>query len=260
MFKDEEVCKFLANTPENLVLDRIILLQARKTEQRMQKLAKEKLKTYQKGQSSRKKKIQSQQYSDHYTFMFELMRRLKVKVKRIVNTDLGNEGPAGCKLIMERVFKEFSRIARNAADIERISLEGPRNNYLFDGKEVADEDIDDIEEFEDCESEKKVAMTKARLPKYDKNGQLRKKRKYVRKNQVEKKETKPTKKNEKAEAAAKKKAEKEAKASQKKKRSQSQKKNEAAAFEIVEQENKVEETLMSQRSNEDAEMKQEGAI
>tara|TARA_B110000285_G_C14579836_1_gene361637 strand:+ start:100 stop:255 length:156 start_codon:yes stop_codon:yes gene_type:complete len=51
------VAKFVANTPENLLLDRIILLQARKTEQRMQKLAKEKLKNFQKGSAVRKKKF-----------------------------------------------------------------------------------------------------------------------------------------------------------------------------------------------------------
>lgn len=103
--------------------------------------------------------------------MFELMRRLKLKVKRITNTDLGNDGPAGCRLILERVFKEFSRIARNEADVERIALEGQRNNYLFDGEDLADEDLDDID-FEDCEmqSEKKATKAKGRLPKLDENG------------------------------------------------------------------------------------------
>jgi hypothetical protein len=147
----------LAGSIDNLLLDRIILLQARKTEQHMQKLTKEKLKNFLRSSVVRKKKFQSQQYSDHYTFMFELIRRLKVKVKRITNTDIGNDGPAGCKIIHERVFKEFPRIAKNEADIERIISEGPKNNYLFDGKELQDEDMDDMD-FEDFEiqSDKKV--------------------------------------------------------------------------------------------------------
>lgn len=124
--------------------------------------------------------------------MFELMRRLKVKVKRITNTDLGNDGPAGCRLILERVFKEFSRIAKNEADIERIAMEGPRNNYLFDGQDQPEEDLDDID-FEDCEmqSDKKVAKPKPRRAKLDENGEVRKKRKYVRRNLGVKKEPEP---------------------------------------------------------------------
>ena len=52
-----------------------------------------------------------------------------------MNTQLGNDGPAGCKIIHDKVFKEFPRIAKTVQDIERITSEGLKNNYLFDDKD-----------------------------------------------------------------------------------------------------------------------------
>jgi hypothetical protein len=66
--------------------------------------------------------------------MFELIKRLKIKVKKVMTIDVvKNEGPAGCLINYPAFFKEFPRIAKNMDDVERIFNEGVNNNYLLDG-------------------------------------------------------------------------------------------------------------------------------
>ena len=55
--------------------------------------------------------------------MFELIRRLKVKIKKISNS----EG----KLVLQKFYKEFPRIARTLDDVNKIAEQGLSNEYMF---------------------------------------------------------------------------------------------------------------------------------
>ena len=44
--------------------------------------------------------------------MFELIRRLKARVRQIVNV-AKTDGPGGCEFVFEKFFKENPRIARS---------------------------------------------------------------------------------------------------------------------------------------------------
>jgi hypothetical protein len=66
--------------------------------------------------------------------MYELIKRLKIKIKKVMTIDLEkNEGPAGCNINFCAFFKEFPRIAKNMEDVEKIWEEGVNNSYLIDG-------------------------------------------------------------------------------------------------------------------------------
>lgn len=71
-----------------MLIDRVVLLLSRKIEVLMAKLFKSRLQNYQKSSLIRSKKFQQQQFSDHYTFMYELIRRLRPKLRKIVDTSL----------------------------------------------------------------------------------------------------------------------------------------------------------------------------
>ena len=97
--------------------------------------------------------------------MFELIKRLKIKIKKIMDVDLvKNEGPGGCNINLQAFFKEFPRIAKNSEDVQQIFEEGINNNYLLDGKQIQFEPDEDAELLDEAPPEP------------------RKKRKYVRKN------------------------------------------------------------------------------
>jgi hypothetical protein len=67
--------------------------------------------------------------------MYELIKRLKIKIKKVMTIDLeNNEGPAGCNINFAVFFKEFPRIAKNMDDVEKIWAEGVNNSYLIDGQ------------------------------------------------------------------------------------------------------------------------------
>ena len=51
--------------------------------------------------------------------MYELIKRLKIKIKKIMNVDLiKNDGPGGCNINFQAFFKEFPRIAKNMEDVK----------------------------------------------------------------------------------------------------------------------------------------------
>ena len=77
-----------------------------------------------------------------------------------------------------------------------------RGGVLPRRQDLPEEDLDDID-FEDCEmqSDKKVSKPKPRRAKLDENGEVRKKRKYVRRNLGQKKEAPPAAKAERVEPA-----------------------------------------------------------
>lgn len=58
--------------------------------------------------------------------MFELIRRLKIKLRKIVDPTQ-TDGPAGCSIVMAKFFKEFPRIAKCQDDVDRIEREGIDN-------------------------------------------------------------------------------------------------------------------------------------
>ena len=119
-------------------------------------------------QSSRNKKFQVQQFSDHYVFMFELIRRLKAKIKQIVDVNQ-TDGPGGCALVFSKFFKEFPRIARSMQDVEAIVQDGLSNEYLFNKQERNE----DVEEEEDQGRPHRLGLQPTRI-----------KRKYVRRKGV----------------------------------------------------------------------------
>jgi hypothetical protein len=86
----------------------------------MQKLMKDRLQSFTKSSTLRNKKFQVQQFSDHYLFMFELIRRLKAKTKQIMDVSK-TDGAGGCEIVLQRFFKEFPRIARSMSDVENIA-------------------------------------------------------------------------------------------------------------------------------------------
>lgn len=56
--------------------------------------------------------------------MFELIRRLKLKIKKVIN----QEG----LLVIPKFFKEFPRIAKNFSDLERIVNQGLEFQFMVD--------------------------------------------------------------------------------------------------------------------------------
>jgi len=60
-----------------------------------------------------RQKSNTTQISDHYNFMFELMRRFKQRVKRITD--------AQGHIVLSKFFKEFPRIAKNMNDVNLIA-------------------------------------------------------------------------------------------------------------------------------------------
>lgn len=77
---DSEARKIMEDSPQNLLIDRLILVLMRRLEGQMRQLMTERLKKA----GSRVKRGQMQMFSDHYTFMFELMRRVKPRLKRVL--------------------------------------------------------------------------------------------------------------------------------------------------------------------------------
>jgi hypothetical protein len=63
--------------------------------------------------------------------MFELIRRLKIKLRKIVDP-AQTDGPAGCSIVMTKFFKEFPRIAKCQDDVDRIEREGIDNQFMVD--------------------------------------------------------------------------------------------------------------------------------
>lgn len=63
-----------------MLIDRLVLVLMRRLEGQMKRLMVERMKKA----GSRVKRGHMQLFSDHYTFMFEMMRRLKPRLKRIL--------------------------------------------------------------------------------------------------------------------------------------------------------------------------------
>lgn len=81
--------------------------------------------------NNRSKKLHMQQFSDHYTLMFELMRRIKLKLRRVTDKDISSLAkPGGCIILLHKFFKEFPRIAKSHADVQRIISEGVSLDFL----------------------------------------------------------------------------------------------------------------------------------
>ena len=78
----------MENSLQNLLIDRVIFRLSRKIEVLMAKVFRSRLQNYQKSSLIRSKKFQQQQFSDHYTVMYELIRRMRPKLRKIVDTSL----------------------------------------------------------------------------------------------------------------------------------------------------------------------------
>ena len=63
--------------------------------------------------------------------MFELMRRIKLKLRRVTDRDVqALSKPGGCIIHLHKFFKEFPRIAKCHADVERIISDGSSLEFL----------------------------------------------------------------------------------------------------------------------------------
>lgn len=109
IYNDPAFRSLYEDTPMNLLLDRIIFSQIYKVEKKMQRLFKDRLSSVSQFSSDYGKKFQVQQFSDHYTFMFELLKRFKMKIKRITR-DIDT-------LDFPKIFKQFPRIAKDMEDV-----------------------------------------------------------------------------------------------------------------------------------------------
>ena len=122
---DPETHKILEDSPQNLLLDRLALLTFKRLEGQMRTLM---AKRAEKGGSLRKMSV----VSDHYTFMFELQRRLKFSLKRLlepgslsqaqnVEDEAAELGPGGCRISPAKFKREFPNVDLEKLDEESLT-------------------------------------------------------------------------------------------------------------------------------------------
>ena len=104
--------------------------------------------------------------------MFELIRRLKLKTKLIMDVSK-TDGPGGCEIILSKFFKEFPRISRSINDVENIAKEGLSNEFMF-SRQYTDK----------VDNEDEDIRAKERRLSLQTKSSIRVKRKYVRRKAI----------------------------------------------------------------------------